>query len=455
MRNDVFEQVKLHIKEKKLLCAGDRVIVGVSGGADSVFLLEVLAQLRDEGLIDLYAVHVHHGIRGDEADGDAAFVKELCEKRQLPCHVEYVDVPALAQAERLTLEEAGRKVRYECFRREKEHLTATKVAIAHHRDDSAETMLFNLVRGSGIKGLCGIASVQGDVVRPLLGLGKSEIERALREKGVAWRTDSTNKDVEYSRNRIRGELIPYLEQQLNPEAVEHLVATAELLREIDDHMERTADEWLSKEQDGRLNVGRLCEASRALQGYLIRRRLSEQGGLKDVGREHIEAVRGLMIRPVGKTVCLPGGRVVRRNYEELQFLTEDTLAPEIKMAFEVNWREISREIFEKIQFDQYTKCFDYDKIKGNLHLRTRKTGDRVSVFADGRTQSVKEYMINARIPAKMRDQIPLLISGDEVLWIVGYRASEALRVTDETRRILLVTAKRLSGEPMAEPCLDN
>lgn len=446
MQTDVFEQVKLHIREKNLLCAGDRVIVGISGGADSVFLLEVLTQLRNEGMIDLYAVHVHHGIRGDEADGDAAFVKERCEKRQVPCHVEYVDVPALAQAERLTLEEAGRKARYTCFQREKEHLAATKVAIAHHRDDSAETILFNLVRGSGIKGLCGIVPVQGDIVRPLLELRRSEIESALREKGIAWRTDSTNNERKYSRNRIRGELIPYLEEQLNPETVEHLMATAKLLREIDDHMERTADEWLSKEQDGRLNVERLSGASRALQGYLIRRRLSEQGGLKDIGREHIEAVRSLLMRPVGKTVCLPGGRVVRKDYEELQFFANDVPAPEGKTTFEVTWREISWEIFEKIQFDQYTKCFDYDKIKGDLYLRTRKTGDRITVFADGRTQSVKEYMINARIPAKERDQIPLLLSGEEVLWIVGYRAGEAFRVTEETRRILLVTAKRLTEE---------
>lgn len=455
MGNDVFEQVKFDIKEQELFCAGDRVIVGVSGGADSVFLLEVLVALRNEGLIDLYAVHVHHGIRGSEADEDAEFVRRVCEERSVPCLVEYVNVPAMARAEKLTPEEAGRKARYDCFRREKVRVGATKLAVAHHMDDSAETVLFNLMRGSGIKGLSGIAPVQGDIVRPLLGLRRREIEQALLERNIGWRTDSTNEELIYTRNRIRRELIPCLERELNPEAVEHLAMTAKSLREIDDHMEQTVDEWLPGEADGRLSVERLKNASVALQGYLIRRRLSQCGGLKDVGRNHIEAVRELIGKPVGKIVCLPGGRTVQRGYEELEFHAGDVPNNAENSSFEVSWREISGEIYKKIRFDQYTKCFDYDMIKGNLHLRGRKTGDRIAVFADGRTQSVKEYMINARIPARDREQIPLLVSGDQVLWIVGYRASEAFRVTDETRRILLVTAKRLSGEPILEPCLDN
>ena len=146
---------------------------------------------------------------------------------------------------------------------------------------------------------------------------------------------------------------------------------------------------------------------------------------------------------------------MRRDYEDLEFFAGDVSDYAENWDCEVTWSEISAEIYKKIRFDQYTKCFDYDMIKGNLHLRGRKTGDRIAVFADGRTQSVKEYMINARIPAKVRERIPLLVSGDEVLWIVGYRASEAFRVTDETRRILLVTAKKLSRESVVETCLGN
>jgi len=293
--------------------------------------------------------------------------------------------------------------------------------------------------------------IDQNVVRPLLGLRRKEIEQALLEKSIAWRTDSTNEELIYTRNRIRRELIPYLERELNPEAVEHLAMAAKTLREIDDHMERNVDEWLIGEVDGQLNAEKLKSASAALQGYLIRRRLSECGGLKDIGREHIEAVRELIGKPVGKKICLPGGRTVQRTYEDLKFFSGDVSDGAENWGYEVTWSEISEEIYKKIRFDQYTKCFDYDMIKDNLHLRGRKTGDRIAVFADGRTQSVKEYMINARIPAKARERIPLLVSGDEVLWIVGYRASEAFRVTGETRRILLVTAKKLTGEP----CIDD
>jgi len=442
---DRFGQVKLHIRESGLLSEGDRVVIGVSGGADSVFLLYVLAELRDEGWIRLSAVHVHHGIRGDEADEDAEFVQKMCERLRIPCHVEYVDVPALAAKEKLTLEEAGRKARYACFAREKERIFADKLAVAHHKDDSAETILFNLVRGSGIKGLCGIAPVQGDIVRPLLNVRRAEIEEALLERGISWRIDSTNGDVRYSRNRIRGELIPYLERELNPETVNHLNTAATMLQEIDTYMEEMVDRWLHGEEEHRLNLRKFGETGAALQSYLIRRRISEIGGLKDIGREHIEAVKGLTFGSVGKVICLPGGRKVRRDYEDLVFIAEGKTEQVQKSGFRVEWQEISRDFFEKIQFDQYTKCFDYDTIKGDLHLRTRQTGDRIAVFADGRTQSLKEYMINVRIPAQQRDQIPILFGGNEVLWIVGHRASERHRVTDETRRILLVTVKPMTG----------
>lgn len=441
MERDAFEAVKQYIREQGMLCAGDQVIVGVSGGADSVFLLYVLREFTQESGIGLSAVHVHHGIRGSEADEDAVFVRELCSRMEIPCHVEYADVPEVAANEKLTVEEAGRKVRYACFRREMERTGATKLAVGHHRDDSAETMLFNLVRGSGIKGLCGIAPVQNEVIRPLLNLRRKDIEEELQHRGIGWRTDATNEDVQYSRNRIRGELIPYLERELNREAVSHLNSAAEMLREIDAYMEMQADRWLETEQMNRLNLQRLAETESALKGYLIRRRISEIGGLKDVHREHIAAISSLTGASVGKQICLPGGRKVVRDYRELVFLAADDENRQGDGGFSVDWKEISGEVFQKIQFDQYTKCFDYDRIKGNLHLRTRKSGDRIAVFADGRTQSVKEYMINERIPAQLRGRIPLLMCGDEVLWIVGYRANEIYRVTEETRRFLLVTAQ--------------
>lgn len=238
-----FSQLLQQVRQSALISQGDILVAGVSGGADSVLLLRVLAAMRATERINLYAVHVHHGIRGAEADEDAAFVQRLCEELGIPCQVDRADVPALAKAEGLTVEEAGRKARYQCFYREMDRVGAHKLAVAHHRDDSAETILFNLVRGSGLKGLCGISPVQGRIIRPLISLRRREIESILSEEQLSWRTDSTNTDVRYSRNRIRHELIPYLEREFNPETVEHLTEMAAMLREIDRHMEREAAVW--------------------------------------------------------------------------------------------------------------------------------------------------------------------------------------------------------------------
>ena len=435
------DRIVNQIRETGLIAPGESIVLGVSGGADSVLLLHALAALRESMKTELFAVHVHHGIRGKEADRDAEFVGGLCERLAVPCRVEHVDVPAVAREEKLTVEEAGRKIRYQCFYDEMEWVGAEKLAVAHHRDDSAETILFNLVRGSGIKGLCGIAPMQGRIIRPLMDLRRYEIEAALSEAGIGWCEDSTNKETVYSRNRIRHELIPYLEREFNSDTVEHLTKMAGILRDIDDHMEAEAERWIGMyAEPGTLPIESLKAADRALQGYLIRRRLGELGGLKDITMEHVESIRGLLDKTGEKTVCLPGGRGVRREYEQLVFLTENEEKETGMIPVELSVCEISPEKVEKIASDPYTKCFDYDKIKFKLRLRTRRSGDSLVVFSDGRSQSVKEYMINAKIPAGRRDRIPLLVSGDEVVWIVGYRASEKFRVTDETRRVLLVRA---------------
>ena len=439
--SNLFEHIVNRIKETGLIASGESIVVGVSGGADSVLLLHALASLRESMKIDILAVHVHHGIRGAEADRDAEFVREQCDGLEVPCRVIRADVPSIALQEKMTVEEAGRTVRYGFFFEEMERVGAHKLAVAHHRDDSAETILFNLVRGSGIKGLCGIAPIQGKIIRPLIDLRRTEIEETLSEAGLCWREDSTNQEVVYSRNRIRHELIPYLEREFNSDAVDHLTKMAGILRDIDDHMEAEAERWIETyAKPGSLPVEPLKAADRALQGYLIRKRLGELGGLKDITSEHVEMIRSLLGKTGGKTICLPGGRSVRREYDQLFFFTVNEDKETGMIPVELSVCEISPEKVEKIASDPYTKCFDYDKIKVKLCLRTRKTGDSLVVFADGRSQSVKEYMINAKIPAGQRDRIPLLVSGDEVVWIVGYRASEKFRVTDETRRVLLVKA---------------
>ena len=224
-----------------MISPGDRVIAGVSGGADSVCLLRALAGYREQVPFTLFVVHVEHGIRGAESLADAAFVKGLCEALAVPFYMEAVDVTAYAREHRMTVEEAGRSVRYDCFEKLRKELGAEKIAVAHNQNDQAETVLWNLVRGSGLKGLGGIRPVRDRIIRPLLFLGRPEIETILKDLGQPWRTDRTNLENDYTRNRLRREILPQLEKNLNHQALQHIAQAAIRLQEAQQYIEKQAE----------------------------------------------------------------------------------------------------------------------------------------------------------------------------------------------------------------------
>ena len=203
----MLERVRAYAEKYQMIRPGDRIVAGISGGADSVCLLFLLRELCREKGAGLFAVHVNHGLRGAEAGEDEAYVRKLCGELKVPLRVFSFDVRGRAREEHLTLEEAGRLCRYEAFEEEAERIGGTRIAVAHHAGDQAETVLFQLFRGSGLKGLAGIRPVRDNVIRPLLCTGREEIEAWLTERGIEWRTDSTNLTTDYTRNRIRGEIL--------------------------------------------------------------------------------------------------------------------------------------------------------------------------------------------------------------------------------------------------------
>ncbi|MBO4289626.1 MAG: tRNA lysidine(34) synthetase TilS [Lachnospiraceae bacterium] len=216
----MLRQVEQDISRYGIIEQGDRITVGLSGGADSVCLLLLLLELKQKYGLTLKAVHVHHGLRGAEADEDEVFVRDLCERLGVPLAVRHADVKAQAERTGCSVEEAGRKLRYRALREEAE---GGKIATAHHSDDNCETILFNILRGTGFAGLAGIPQVNGDVIRPLLHVTREQIEDYLKEKGQPYRTDATNASPAYARNRIRNELLPWLEREINAGAREHLL----------------------------------------------------------------------------------------------------------------------------------------------------------------------------------------------------------------------------------------
>ncbi len=455
---DMKDTVENYIKINHMLRPGDGIIAAVSGGADSVCLLHLLAGLREKYSLKMRAVHVHHGLRGDEADRDAEFTKALCSKLEVPCQVLYARVREYAKANSLSEEEAGRVLRYQLLEQEaegweKETGFPVKIATAHHGDDSAETILYNLFRGSGLQGMGGIRPVRGRIVRPVLCVTREEILQYLDENGLEYCEDSTNQSRDYTRNRMRCQILPEIVKEINPKASRHIRQAGEKIRQADEFLQTAAAFWMNShilEDSPGLAPKELLEEPEILQAYVLRRMLTAAAGSeKDLSSRHVEALLDLLKGSVGRRADLPGGIRAEREYMGLRIekrVDIKSVPPdhetEIPLEITVFPREKSQEN-QEFPKNQYTKWFDYDKIKGMLSVRTRRTGDYITLAGGGR-KSVKAYMIDEKIPAARRDSIFLLAEGSHVLWIIGYRISEYYKIGPQTATIL--QAKLNGGE---------
>lgn len=464
------EKVFSYLERHQMISPHDHVLLGVSGGADSVCLLFLLVEYARRIPLKLSVVHVDHGIRPDAAQ-DAAYVETLCRERGIPFYLSKVDVRGYAEEEKCSEEDAGRRLRYEAFYRTAQETGAGRIAVAHNCNDRAETMLFHLFRGSGLKGLCGIRPVRQEIIRPLLCLEREEIEDYLTEKQIPWRTDSTNGTDEYARNRIRRHILPYVEKELAQGCVAHMARTADMLAEVEDYMGqqvRKARESCVEELEGRfeLSVDGFRELHPAVQKRLLQllaEELSPTG--KDILSVHIESILRLFSGTRGRRVNLPMEMEAVRSYAKVIlgksrecgrfplniFLSGEQLAQRGGCRIDLGGGEVlefilfSAREYEEVPRKRYTKWFDCDKIKESVCVRYRETGDYLSI-TDGQGKvihkSLKDYMITEKIPREERASIPLLAEGSHVLWMVGGRISEYYKVDRNTKRILQVQLKQ-------------
>ena len=460
----MLKKVRDYMREHEMTAPGDAVIVALSGGADSVCLLTVLKQLATPEFL-LRAVHVHHGIRGAEADRDEAFAQKLCESLSVPLCVAYCHVPAYAAEHGLSEEEAGRILRYQVLEKEagkwERELPAgsrVKIALAHHRDDNAETILHHLLRGSGLTGLAGIRPVQGRRIRPLLCVGREEIRAYLEAGHISWCEDSTNQSPDYTRNRIRSQVLPLLKTAVNEQAEEHILQAGQIIGQADAYLRQQAEEiWqeavCGQEEDlAAIPLTAFARQPEILKTYLIRHMLDQlHPGWKDIGSRHFTAIAELAGKPVGSRLDLPGGLMARTGYETLEIVRKTERGVSVKTESgadgEIHGRQtvpelhmtvFSRQKDQEIPKNQYTKWFDYDKIKGTLSVRTRRTGDYL-ILPSGGSKTIARYMIDEKIPKEKREQILLLAEGSHVLWVVGFRISEYYKIEEHTENILQVT----------------
>ena len=455
---DLQKKVSEYCKENHLLARHDRIVIGVSGGADSVCLLRVLLNLREEYALSLYVVHVNHGLR-KAAGEDADFVKALCEEWKVPMSLFVYDVAKEAEKRGMSLEEAGRAVRFEAYEEARKSFGANKVALAHHMDDQVETILWNLFRGSGAKGLTGIAAKREHFIRPLLCVSRKEITEFLTEIGQEHRTDETNSDNTYTRNRLRNRLIPAIEEEYNRQARKHIVSTGEIVSQMEDYVERQGEKAYArcvKKTSKRaflIREKQLKKEEEILKRCVLRQALIKAAGsAQDIGRVHVQMLSELMDNQVGKELFLPYGVMAARTYDGIQLRKKDwadendfvSLIEEHDAAFRFKVKKLKKPKDWKkcIREKTYTKCFDYDIIEGELSVRTRLPGDYIVIDDEGNTQKLKYYFINEKIPRQKRDHILLLAEGSRILWVTGYRIGANYRVTENTKRVLKVTLRK-------------
>lgn len=471
-----------YVQKHHMLEKGDSVVVGVSGGADSVCLFFLLLEIRKEIPINLHVVHVNHQIRAEAAE-DGAYVRELCERFNIPFTLVECDVQQLAKQKRISTEEAGRNVRYEAFYRVLTQNNGSKIAIAHNKNDCCETVLFHLFRGSALKGLSGIQPVRGEIIRPLMCLERHEIEAFLDKNGIKYCIDRTNLEDNYTRNKIRHHILETAVCEISPSAVTHIGDACERINEaysfIGDMTKIAYKECAFASENGiHIEKERYEGLHPALQGYVIMEALEQAAcRAKDFGSVHVAQVKALFQKQCGRKIDLPYHLCAERDYAGvLVYRTKGQISAKMPCTEYVvsdadkerllknecveiclgadktlilSVKKVTSEAIQKnIPQKKYTKWLDYDKIKNSIVVRTRKPGDYLTIDAQSGAickKTLKSYFVDEKVPSKKRGELYLVTENSHVLWIVGGRISSFYKVSNKTKRILELELKIREG----------
>lgn len=468
------QKVKQSILTHSMINLGDKVLVAVSGGADSVCLLHILYLLAQEMHFTIDVIHLNHSLRA-AAEEDQLFVEQMCYFYGLNFYCKKEDIRRLAEETGKSLEEAGRAARYAFFKETMKKRGFSCVATAHNQNDNAETVLLNLLRGTGLDGLCGIPYTREDgIIRPLLHVTRAEIESYCTENDLNYRTDESNADNIFTRNRVRNELIPFLQRNFNPNIIDGLANLAENVSEDAEFLNSYArrlfervNSPMPKRTPVMLHIDTLRMIQRSIQMRLVRLAMHKADKYcAEFGKNHLDSVLKLLEKPTGTGVDLPGdfraevryGWLVFEKKEEnvkknADFLNKSEFCIEVEAEKSYNI-EIIGKIFTFSVSDigkagkaEHITLLDYDVIKNRpICLRSRQYGDKLTVYEDGRRKTVKSLLIDKKIPREERNEFPLLCSGNEVLAIPDIRVGEPYRVRKNTKRVLVITSEKIESQ---------
>lgn len=456
---DLLTKVKDFLYNGKIIRQNEQILVACSGGPDSLALLHILYNISDELGIKLAVAHVNHMLRGQQAQADAEFVGKFSQQLGLSSYITAIDVHTYAQDNGKSLEEAARIVRYAFLQQTAEKLGGAKIAVGHHRDDQAETLLQNLLRGSGSRGLRAMQPVTGNIIRPLLWVARQEIEQYCLIHSLNPRMDYSNLDENFTRNRIRLKLIPWLEQNFNENIKQGLARTANIISdEYDFLLSQTYKAWyqVARQKNNiiELDCEQVSKLHIAVQREIFRLAIEKiQDHIRGISFYHVEKlIKQNNGGKVGSILELPGGLIARKNYYtmELGFGLSKVNAtvglPGLELKVPSNTEIPCLNIRIELRLggvDEIANClsmaFDWQEIKPPVFLRTRLSGDRFQPLGMKNSKKLKDFFIDEKIPQLLRDQIPLLCDNQGILSVGSYRRSDRAKITEKTKTVLFVT----------------
>ena len=424
----LFERVASRNKKESLVENGDRIVVGFSGGPDSVFLVEMLLKLREKIDFDIVLVHINHLLRGEEAQRDEDFSINYGKSKGLKVFARKINITSLGKEKGLSLEEAGREARYSFYKEVLEKTNGNKIALAHNKDDQIETFMFRLTRGTGLSGLEGIATKRDRYIRPISEIYKSEIVNYLDENNISYCIDSTNLENEFTRNSIRIDLIPFIEKRYNPKFKDKIFSLIEEIRDINIFIEKEIEQFSYNET---INIESILKFPKSIRGKILSKYLYKYGLEVNRKSQEISLDSQYILKKEYNILKIQKINLIKNNIEEVTF----TIPNKIKYGDYI----IEAEYVER--GEQNKNCFYTNlKLGDTLIVRGRKDGDKIIPTDMKGEKKLKEIFINEKIGKEKRDSIPLIVHNGNIVWIAGVRGNEKYNSTE--KRCIKLSVRR-------------
>lgn len=467
----MYKKVLSYIKDNNLIEPGDKILVALSGGPDSICLLNILFELKDKLEIEIGAAHLNHMLRGEDAFKDEEYVVNICKDMNIHCFVKRVDINKYSKEQKISSEMAGRNARYDFFDEIMIENGFNKIATAHNANDQAETILFRLMRGTGLEGLCGIKVFrENKVIRPILCLSRSEVEEYIEVKDLSPRIDKTNFEKVYNRNKIRLDILPYMRENFNKDIIQTLNRMSALLQKDNELLEKLAinayKKYCIKYNDYFVIKKEAFEEDEVIVTRVLRRAIGEYSKSNyDFEMKHIYEIYYLARNDSGKVVDLPNKIYAENIYGDIYIKYRDKKFKEHHKTERIvlNKDDIINSVveFDGFRFDfsiinndtddnksidlkqnNLVNYFDFDKINTTISIRNRRDGDKIIPLGMSGNKKIKDIFIDMKIPKQDRDNIPLLCFDEKISWIIGIKLSEEYKLTNKSKNILKVMVKR-------------